>query len=165
MTPEGFRKMFIAFFLIVFAVFIISPLLESYGTVYGLNGTPGIIEFSELWKKLNPFSAVGYYAGDLLCHQEFERSLILNGSQMPVCIRDIAALAGLIIGMMISNKVLNLFSMKNIAVFTVVVFIILIADILIQSAFSLNIFILRAVTGILAGVAVGILISHGIRKM
>ncbi len=47
------------------------------------------------WLELDPFSAFVYGFGDLNCHQKYERSLIINGNQMPVCTRDIGIFAGI----------------------------------------------------------------------
>ena len=165
MTPNGFRKMFIAFFLTVVAIFILSPFLEDYGSVRGLNGTPGIIDYWNLWSGMHPVSALGYFVGDLLCHQEFGRSLILNGSQMPICIRDFAALLGLIAGLYISEKLQSIITGKRLVIFTSVVFVLLIADILVQSVFSMNVFLTRGLTGAMAGIAVGLLIDYALRRM
>ena len=50
---------------------------------------------------MNPFSAAIYLIGDGNCHQLSERSLYLNGNQMPFCARDVGIFLGLAIGMLI----------------------------------------------------------------
>ena len=71
----------------------LSPLAYPYGSMVGLGGTPGIMD------RPVSISELPYALGDLLCHQDPERSIILNGNQMPICIRDVGILLGLSIGM------------------------------------------------------------------
>ena len=63
----------------VLALMILSPLLSPYGAFRGLDGSPGFIDGG--WEGGGPAS-LAYLLGDLVCHQEESRSLILNGSQM-----------------------------------------------------------------------------------
>ena len=79
----------------VLALMILSPLLSPYGAFRGLDGSPGFIDGG--WEGGGP-AGLSYLLGDLVCHQEEARSLILNGSQMPVCARDTGILMGLTIG-------------------------------------------------------------------
>lgn len=69
-------------------LFVISPFLAPEGTYFGLDGSPIYIDHS--W---SPPEAA-YFLGDLLCHQMEDRCLVLNGSQMPICTRDLGLLAG-----------------------------------------------------------------------
>jgi len=50
------------------------------------------------WSELNPVFAFTYAFGDLNCHQKHERSWVINGNQMPVCVRDIGIFFGFVIG-------------------------------------------------------------------
>ena len=79
----------------ILALMILSPLLSPYGLFRGLDGSPGFIDGG--WEGGGPASLM-YLLGDLVCHQEEARCLILNGSQMPVCARDTGILIGLVIG-------------------------------------------------------------------
>ena len=79
----------------VLALMILSPLLSPYGAFRGLDGSPGFIDGG--WEGVGP-AGLMYLLGDLVCHQEEARCLILNGSQMPVCARDTGILIGLMIG-------------------------------------------------------------------
>lgn len=81
---------------IVLVIFMASPLLSCPGTFLGLDGSPAVLDHG--WNGLN---GLGYTIGDLLCHQECDRSFIVNGNQMPICIRDTGLLVGLVIGLMV----------------------------------------------------------------
>ncbi len=74
------------------ALFVIAPFTAPYGSFLGLDGDPCFVDHS--WK----ISEFPYLLGDILCHQEQDRSFILNGSQMPVCSRDIGLIFGLTLG-------------------------------------------------------------------
>lgn len=81
-----------AFTLLLFA----APLMAPYGTYVGLDGNPGFVDHD--WGSNLP-SDVLYMIGDVLCHQQQGRSFVLNGSEMPVCIRDIGLAIGLSAGL------------------------------------------------------------------
>ena len=74
------------------AMFVIAPLVAPYGIYHSLDGSPCFIDHS--WS----ISDFPYLIGDFLCHQEQDRSFVLNGSQMPVCSRDIGLIFGLTLG-------------------------------------------------------------------
>ena len=70
------------------ALMFIVPFLYAAGTFNNLDGTSGVLDHD--W-------SVGqfiYALGDLLCHQEIERSFIINGSQMAMCSRDVGLMTG-----------------------------------------------------------------------
>ncbi len=163
MTVKSLRRLLILFFAIIAIFFLITPFLISYETVYGLNGSPGIIDYFYIWKTLNPLSEVVYSVGDILCHQTYDRSFILNGNQMAICVRDFSALIGLIIGLTLVEK--YKMKTKSIIFFFVISFTLLILDVLIQSVMGLNIEFTRIITGLLAGISVGLLINYGIDNM
>ena len=72
-----------------------APLMAPYGTFTGLDGLPAFIDHG--WQGHGP-AGIMYLLGDVFCHQEMDRSFILNGSQLPVCIRDMGILAGAVAG-------------------------------------------------------------------
>lgn len=76
---------------ILLLMFLTAPYLAPYGTFYGLDGSPGLMDGG--WKG-HGFASMVYAFGDILCHQQTSRSFILNGSQMPVCIRDTGIIVG-----------------------------------------------------------------------
>ena len=53
------------------------------------------------WMELNPIFALTYAIGDLNCHQKHERSWKINDNQMPICVRDVGILFGIILGALI----------------------------------------------------------------
>ena len=83
-----------AFCLALALILCLSPLMYPYGSMVGLGGTPGIMD------RPVSLSELPYAIGDLLCHQYPERSIMLNGNQMPICVRDVGILIGLSIGLL-----------------------------------------------------------------
>jgi len=78
------------------SLMVLAPLISLHGTYRGLDGTPGVLDGG--WGD-GPF-AVLYAFGDLFCHQQFSRSFVINGSQMPVCMRDTGLAAGFAAGLL-----------------------------------------------------------------
>lgn len=83
--------------LFVLALFIAPATLEP-GTVIGLKGRANAPDFHDQWKELSPFHFVIYSFGDMNCHQYEERTIIINGNQMPVCARDTGIFMGVVFG-------------------------------------------------------------------
>lgn len=76
------------------SLLFITPASLEPGTVKYLDGNANQIDYWEKWNKL-PFPHKMIYAfGDLNCHQKFNRSLIINDNQMPVCSRDFGIFLG-----------------------------------------------------------------------
>lgn len=96
MIQDSFFKGLFVFFAAFLILFTLVPFLYPVGTFVHLDGSPSLMDHD--W---SPYGAGGllYALGDLLCHQEFARSFVLNGNQMPVCIRDVGLLAGLVVGL------------------------------------------------------------------
>lgn len=89
---------FVLFFIWVLLQFI-APLALPAGSVSDLSGVVGIPDSEYITNNMPfPWSAV-YHSGDLLCHQKPERSLFLNGNQMPFCTRCTAIWIGLAVGL------------------------------------------------------------------
>lgn len=143
----------------VLVLFISVPLILPYGQVTGLDGTPLIMDYAHIWSEMDAVSALTYGFGDILCHQEFERSVTLNGSQMPVCVRDLFIILGFLIG-----SVCHLIRRKEIpcrhAVVAVLASVaIMLADHTVQLVFGLNVPSTRAITGFLVGYAVSVAVE------
>jgi len=85
--------------LIVCAAFLVlvlsAPFMAPYGSFRGLDGSPGFIEGG--WRG-HGVAGIAYAVGDLMCHQQEARSFMLNGSQLPICMRDTGIAIGLVIG-------------------------------------------------------------------
>ncbi len=77
-----------------------APLLAPHGAFVHLDGTPGILDGG--WEGHRLLSLL-YGIGDITCHQQYDRSFVLNGSQMPICMRDCGILLGLTLGSIIAT--------------------------------------------------------------
>ena len=89
-------KILIGLFAVFAILFLAVPFLYQPGTFLDLDGSPSIIDRD--WSSYGAGGIV-YLIGDLLCHQEHARSFILNGNQMPICIRDTGLIIGLDVGL------------------------------------------------------------------
>lgn len=76
------------------ALIFVAPFSAPYGAYVHLDGAIGIMDHH--WGI--SFPDVTYALGDILCHQQYGRSVILNGSQMPLCARCAFAVAGIALG-------------------------------------------------------------------
>jgi len=77
---------------------VFSPLFLQSGSVTDLSGSVGVIDNAWVWNEL-PFPVSAVYAfGDVLCHQELERSFVLNENQMPFCARCMGIWIGFAVG-------------------------------------------------------------------
>lgn len=97
-----YKRLFFVFFLLYstwVALLILAPVMLPAGTVSDLSGVVGYSDNSELINGLPfPWNAV-YSAGDRLCHQRAERSLSINGNEMPFCARCTALWFGIAVGL------------------------------------------------------------------
>lgn len=91
---------FAAFLGLLAALFFSAPFMAPPGTFCGLDGSPMVIDNG--WLGHGP-AGLAYLIGDVLCHQEAGRSFILNGSQMPICIRDTGLLLGAFAGCAVAS--------------------------------------------------------------
>ena len=81
---------------------------------WGSAGNAGFVELNAdgtqhqhdrlVWTSLNPYAGLIYGFGDLNCHQKHERSLEVNGNQMPVCTRDVGIFFGLVVGSLLFSR-------------------------------------------------------------
>ncbi len=85
---------------VIFGVLLIllvaAPFMFPYGTFLDLDGSPSVMDHD--WSSYGAGGLL-YAFGDLICHQEQSRTFILNGSEMPVCIRDTGLLMGFVSGL------------------------------------------------------------------
>jgi len=77
---------------------IVAPATLPAGEVIDLHGRANAPDYFGRWKGMDPFHWVAYAFGDINCHQYEERSLVINGNQMPVCARDVSIFIGLAYG-------------------------------------------------------------------
>ena len=147
----------------VLALILCAPWFLPYGYVNGLSGHPGITDFGYMWEGMDLLPAVAYWMGDILCHQQAERSFVMNGSQMPVCIRDLFIIVGFVMGcvfFLIHKYELNV---RGTAIFFVTSLMILLMDYTFQSMTGIDIPISRAITGAFMGVASALLLESCIQ--
>jgi uncharacterized membrane protein len=86
-------------FTIWFLLQILAPLFSPTGSIDNLSGMAVLSDNEDKLSELNfPWNFV-YSAGDRLCHQKMERSLFINGNQMPFCTRCTAIWLGITIGL------------------------------------------------------------------
>lgn len=93
--------LYIAILTLLLLLLITPAVVYPAGYFSGLDGTVGVIDHQDFWNSLDPVSKYIYQTGDLLCHQQYERSLIIHGSQLPICIREFSILAGIILGLVL----------------------------------------------------------------
>lgn len=85
--------LFAAFAIILLLIFAAPFMIES-GTLTGLDGRIAIIDHEDLWNGSGAVMGAIYGFGDLICHQMESRTMMLNGNQMPICLRDLGILSG-----------------------------------------------------------------------
>ena len=97
---------FIPFSLLFIWVLLLflTPLTESPHTIYlGNQGKVSMIDNSPYIKMHihNEIARLVYLSGDFMCHQHADRSLFINGNQMPYCARCTGIFLGLTLGALI----------------------------------------------------------------
>ncbi len=150
--PKRFLLLFFAVSAFLTVSLFLVPYLSPYGSFTHLDGTPIVIDHWDIWSSKDPYTAAIYLFGDIFCHQEMDRGLILNGSEMPVCIRDLGLLLGFMTGCLITSlKFGHPAIYRHARVYIVISFLLIFADWSIQHAFSLNVPFTRLITGLFAG--------------
>ena len=76
----------------------VTPFMAEEGSLTGLDGWVGPHDHEDRYESLTPVARVMYNAGDSQCHQMENRSLMLNGNQMPFCARCVAIYTFMAIG-------------------------------------------------------------------
>jgi len=96
---KSFVFIFFVFFFLWVLLQFIAPLALQSGSVSDLSGVVGSSENDYVIRNMSfPWNVV-YLSGDRLCHQRADRSLFLNGNEMPFCARCTAIWLGLAIGL------------------------------------------------------------------
>ena len=163
MEKRGRSSKWIILFFVPFLIWIllqfIAPLTLTTSSIDDLSGFVGV---SDNKKMINDIPApwdLLYGAGDRLCHQKEERSFFINGNQMPFCSRCTAIWLGLAIGLcfMVFYKIeLNEKFLLLIIIGIVPIGIDGIGQLL---NFWESNNIIRLITGLLAGIIVGLAIA------
>lgn len=162
---QSFREAFIVISVLLLISVVVAPFTEMSGSFLDLDGTIGMMDHADLWGHVNIFAGTVYGIGDMLCHQQVSRSLLLNGSQMPFCIRDVSMLIGLVAGLVAIRYRSISENRKKDAIFVTAAFVLLLTDWTLQYTLGLNIWVTRVLTGIPVGFALALLIDMGLRKL
>lgn len=138
------------------ALVVLSPYLVPEGTLTDLSGLVGIRDNAESFSELDPLPRAVYTVGDSQCHQIADRSYFLNGNQMPFCSRDL----GLFIGLAVASGVALFFTIHVNPLFLLLGLVPIGLDGGMQAVTSYeSTNTLRIVTGIMAGVALALLLA------
>jgi len=100
---EKYSRLIVLLFFLPFLIWILlqflAPLAVPHSHVDDLSGFVGVSDNEKLLDEMpSPWNSI-YGCGDRLCHQKTERSLFINGNQMPFCTRCTAIWLGLAIGL------------------------------------------------------------------
>ena len=137
---------------ILSVLMFIVPFISPNGSFVDLDGKPGFMDHGGLWSEQDILTMMLYGLGDMICHQEMSRTIILNGSEMPICIRDLGLLLGFTIGCAVTAIEFGHSAIyRNARVYVIISFLLIFTDWLIQRIFDLNIAATRLITGLLAG--------------
>ena len=164
------RGIFAASLLVIALLFFIPaialPFMQPSGTLSGLDGSINIIDHADLWDGMDPISGAFYYLGDLICHQEQDRSFVFNGNQMYVCMRDISILAGFIIGllMVLAESSLPRQIDRKLAIILIAAFMTTPLEWGIEHIFSVDLPFTRCIAAVLSGAVVSLVLIHLVEK-
>ncbi len=144
------------------ALVFLAPALVPAGTLTDLSGVVGGHENEDLFDDLSPIPHAVYWAGDAECHQIAERSFFINGNQMPFCSRDV----GLFVGLAAASGVVTFvrYKVRPLLALLGLVPIGLDGGLQMLTDYESN-NLLRVATGLLAGVALALLLAHFIFEL
>ena len=151
------KRAILIFFAAWLAMVVAAPLILPYGSVTDLSGRSGSIDNSDVIGQMDPFSSIMYSIGDVNCHQLAERSLFLNGNQMPFCARDVGIFIGLVVGMAAVMVLSPRFSWP--VLFIMAVPILVDGGVQLTGVWESN-NALRLITGIVGGAAASYFLGH-----
>lgn len=142
------------------ALTVLSPLLAPEGAFRHLDGTPTLIDGG--WRG-NGAAGIMYAIGDVLCHQEEARSLMLNGSQLPICARDTGIVIGLCAGFAACYLLGRRLSDRRYAVLGAVLVLVMAAEWCYETT-GFDSQPLRLLTGISAGIGASLFLSWSLYR-
>lgn len=141
---------------ILSALFFAVPFCYPEGTFVYLDGSPAHMDHD--WSSFG-LGGLVYALGDFLCHQSFSRSIILNGSQMPICIRDIGLLIGFVIGLVyclkVSEKVLD----RKHLFAGIILLLLTLLEWICERAFHVDMPEIRMILAIVSGIGAAIIVA------
>lgn len=163
MSPRGVRLVIVVPIALITSSFFLSPFLLPYGAVTGLDGVPLITDYRHIWSDMGIVPSLSYRLGDILCHQEAGRSMVINGSQMPICVRDtFIALGFLMCAIVLLVHRVDLRKRDVLAILAITA-VLMFSDHTIQMVLGLNVPVTRAITGMLFGIACYVTLDAWIR--
>jgi len=156
--------LFFLLFLLWILLQFLAPIFITYNNINDLSGIVGVSDNEVIIEKIpSPFNFV-YSCGDRLCHQKADRSLSINGNQMPFCTRCTAIWLGFAIGLgfMIFYKIVLDEKFLILIIIGIVPIAIDGVGQLLNLWESTNIvrFITGLLVGIVTGLAIGIIIDE-----
>ncbi|MBE6528414.1 MAG: DUF2085 domain-containing protein [Thermoplasmata archaeon] len=162
MDPNKVMMWIGAVMLIILALILITPFCYEPGTFIGLDGRASTID-----RDWSGYGAGGiiYSLGDLVCHQEESRTLILNGNEMAICIRDLAMLIGFVAGCAISLLTGERFLDRKALIAALIMFALTPLEWVAEQITDLDSSALRLVLGIVSGIGIAVLLRTFLRKM
>jgi len=157
-TPfQKWKLTMLAIFVAWLAIILVAPFSLPAGSVKDLSGAVGRLDNPGQEAKMNLFGQAVYTMGDIECHQIAERSYYLNGNELPICSRDVGLSIGLLTGMLIGLLYARRFNPFLLAAGLLPMAL----DGGLQSLSSYRSNNdLRILTGIIAGLAVALLLSE-----
>ena len=123
--------------------------------IIGLDGSAGVVDHSDLWRQMDPISHLVYWLGDIGCHQQEARTIIISGSQMPFCVRETMLLIGALIGLgleVVSKREPNNKLMYIGLILSSITFV----EWGIKAIISIDVLSITATTAIISGIGLGI---------
>jgi len=144
---------------VLMLLFVTAPYAFPYGTFVSLDGAPSAMDHD--WSSYGPMGLV-YAMGDILCHQEFDRSFILNGSQMPICMRDLALLAGSIVGLVVCLWIRDVLNDRRYLFVGILLLAPTAAEWVAEHMLSMDSPELRIILGIVSGIGAALIVGHAL---
>ncbi len=138
-------------------IFTIIPLCYPYGTFTHLDGSPSIMDHD--WSDYGIVGAI-YSIGDILCHQQQSRTFMLNGSEMPMCIRDVGLLVGAVIGFTCCFTRTSKLGDNRTLITGFILLVPTLAEWCCEHAFDLDLPILRFILAVISGFGAAMIVSH-----
>ena len=142
--------------LIWLALVVSASYLVQANTLHDLSGSVSVKDNADQFSDLDALPKAIYSIGDIECHQIASRSLFLNGNEMPFCARDLGLFIGLAAGLgfvtFYRYKVNPILALAGLVPMGVDGGLQLVTDYESNNA-------LRLATGVIAGVAMILLIS------
>lgn len=153
MERRGFLLVGTSGFGALLVLLLISPYLHPPGSFIGLDGSPTVIDHG--WQGL---SGIGYLIGDIICHQQWSRCIMLNGNQVPICIRDLGLLMGLVVGLALCYLADSRLSERKVPLAGLVLVAVTSVEWCLESAMG-DMPILRLLSGIVSGIGAAMVLG------